>query len=173
MYRHLWRHAVNTLVGIGCSLALPGGLLAQPAQAEMLVHHDLPYAAALVIAQTSVESCAAEGYAVSAVVVDRDGETIVAIRADNAGPHTMENARRKAYTAMSFKVSTTEYAKRFADNNPVVRQQVTLPNVIAIPGGLPIKVGNEIVGGAGASGSPGVDEPCVQAGLDKVADLLK
>ena len=26
---------------------------------------------------------------------------------------------------------------------------------------------------AGASGSPGVDEPCVQAGLDKVADQLK
>ena len=46
----------------------------------------------------------------------------------------------------------------------------TLPNVIAIDGGLPIKVGNDIIGGAGASGSPGVDEPCVQAGLDKVAD---
>jgi len=27
----------------------------------------------------------------------------------------------------------------------VVRQQVTLPNVIAIPGGLPIKVGDDIV----------------------------
>ena len=28
-------------------------------------------------------------------------------------------------------------------------------------------------GGAGLSGTPGVDEPCVQAGLDKVADQLK
>jgi uncharacterized protein GlcG (DUF336 family) len=55
----------------------------------------------------------------------------------------------------------------------VVHQQVTLPNIIAIPGGLPIKLGDEVVGGAGASGSPGVDEPCVQAGLDKVADKLK
>lgn len=88
-------------------------------------------------------------------------------------PHTLENARRKAYTALSFRVSTTDYAKRFADNNPVVRQQVTLPNVIAIPGGLPIKVGDEVVGGAGASGSPGVDEPCVQAGLDKAAEQLR
>ena len=149
------------------------GLLASPAQAELLVHHDLPYAVAVTIAQGAVESCAAKGYAESAVVVDRDGETIVAIRGDNAGPHTMENARRKAYTAMSFCVSTTEYAKRFADNNPVVRQQVTLPNVIAIPGGLPIKLGDEIIGGVGASGSPGVDEPCVQAGLDKVVDQLK
>jgi len=148
-------------------------VLVGPAQAEMLVHHDLPYAVALTIAQAAVESCTAKGYPESAVVVDRDGETIVAIRGDNAAPHTMENARRKAYTAMSFQTSTTEYAKRYADNNPVVRQQVTLPNVIAIPGGLPIKVGKEVVGGVGASGSPGVDEPCVQAGLDKVADQLK
>jgi uncharacterized protein GlcG (DUF336 family) len=159
--------------GIGSAALLLGGALAGPALAELLVHRDLPYAAALTVAQGALESCAAKGYAVSAVVVNRDGETIVAIRGDNAGPHTMENARRKAYTAMSFRVSTTEYAKRFADNNPVVRQQVTLPSVIAIPGGLPIKAGDEIIGGVGASGSPGVDELCVQAGLDKVADQLK
>jgi len=143
------------------------------ARAELLTHHDLSYDIALTIAKGAVESCAAKGYPESAVVVDRDGETIVSIRGDNAAPHTVENARRKAYTAMSFRTPTSEYAKRFADNNPVVRQQVTLPNVIAIPGGLPIKLGEEVVGGIGASGSPGVDEPCVQAGLDKVADQLK
>jgi uncharacterized protein GlcG (DUF336 family) len=46
--------------------------------------------------------------------------------------------------------------------------------VIAIPGGLPIKVGDDVVGGAGVSGSPGCnDEVCLQAGLDKTKDLLK
>jgi uncharacterized protein GlcG (DUF336 family) len=145
----------------------------QPARADLPMHRDLPYAVSLAIAQAAVESCASKGYAESAVVVDRDGETIVAIRGDNAAPPTMENARRKAYTALSFRTSTTEYAKRFADNNPVVRQQVTLPSVIAIPGGLPIKAGDDIVGGVGASGSPGVDEACVQAGLDKVGDQLR
>jgi uncharacterized protein GlcG (DUF336 family) len=156
-------------LGIGVGFAVLGG----PARAELPVHHDLPAAAAVTIAQGTLESCAAKGYAVSVVVVDHDGETIVAVRGDNAAPHTMENARRKAYTAMTFKASTTEYSKRYTDNNPVVRQQVTLPGVIAIPGGLPIKVGNEVIGGVGASGSPGVDEPCVQAGLDKAADQLK
>src|ERR1700681_151504 len=72
-----------------------------------------------------------------------------------------------------FRTSTAAYAKKFADNNPVVRQQVTLPNVIAIPGGVPIKVGDNVIGGVGLSGSPGVDEPCVLAGLEKVADQLK
>jgi uncharacterized protein GlcG (DUF336 family) len=154
----------------GVSLVL---VLAAPAGAQLLSHKDLSYEIAKTIAETAIESCKAHGYDVSAVVVDRGGDTIVALRGNNASPHTMENARRKAYTARSFLQSTAAYAKRFADNDPVVRQQVTLPNVIAIPGGLPIKVGEEVIGGAGVSGSPGVDEPCVQAGLDKVADQLK
>jgi uncharacterized protein GlcG (DUF336 family) len=147
--------------------------LAASAHAQLLTHHDLSYPMARTIAEAAIESCGAEGYAVSAVVVDRDGDTIVAMRADNAGPHTMENARRKAYTALSFRTATSAYAKRYADNNPVVHQQVTLPNVIAIPGGLPVKVGDDVIAGVGVSGSPGVDEPCVQAGLDKVADQLR
>jgi uncharacterized protein GlcG (DUF336 family) len=149
------------------------GISVPLAHAQLLTHRDLSYAMAKTIAETAIDSCGAKGYAVSAVVVGRDGEVIVAMRADNAGPHTMENARRKAYTARSFRTATSEYAKRYADNNPVVHQQVTLPNVIAIPGGLPVKVGNEVIAGVGVSGSPGVDEPCVQAGLDKVADQLK
>jgi len=154
------------LIVVACGLGLP-------ASAQLLARKDLSLAIAKTIAETAMASCAAQGYAVSVVVVDRAGDTLVALRGDNAGPHTLENARRKAYTARSFRQSTTAYAKKFESNDPVVRQQVTLPNVIAIPGGLPIKVGDDFIGGAGLSGTPGVDEPCVQAGLDKVADQLK
>jgi uncharacterized protein GlcG (DUF336 family) len=158
----------RTLVGLGLASAL-----ALPAQAQLLTHKDLSLAMATTIAQTALERCTAQGYGCSVVVVDRAGETIVALRSDTASPHTMENARRKAYTARTFKMSTTDYARRFADNNPVTRQQVTLPSVIAIPGGLPIRAGDEVIGGVGLSGTPGVDEPCVQAGIEKVADQLK
>ena len=157
-------------------IALCLAAFALPAQAQLLTHKDLSLAMATTIAQTAVDMCTAQsygGYGVSMVVVDRAGNTIVALCSDKAGPHTMENARRKAYTALTFRTSTAEYAKRYADNNPVVHQQVTLPNVIAIPGGLPIKAGDEVIGGAGLSGTPGKDEPCVQAGIDKVADQLK
>src|ERR1700734_730575 len=156
------------LIGLGLA-----GLIAVPAQAQLLTHKDLSLAIAATIAQTAMEKCTAEGYGISVVVVDRAGDTIVALRGDKAGPHTMENARRKAYTARTFRIATSDYAVKYAENDPVVRQQVTLPNVIAIPGGLPIKAGDEVIGGAGLSGTPGVDEPCVQAGLDKVADQLK
>ena len=69
-----------------------------------------------------IAACAAKGYPESAVVVDRDGATIVAMRGDQAAPHTVENARRKAYTAMTFRQPTAEYAKKLQDPNSVVRQ---------------------------------------------------
>jgi len=105
-------------------LALVGAMsaVAPLAHAQLLTHRDLSYSMAKTSAETAIDSCSAKGYAVSAVVVDRAGDVIVAMRADNAGPHTMENARRKAYTARSFRTSTTAYAKRFADNDPVARQ---------------------------------------------------
>jgi uncharacterized protein GlcG (DUF336 family) len=161
------------LVSLVVAPLVAAGALAAPASAQLLARKDLSVAIAKTIAETALASCVEKGFACSVVIVDRAGDTLVALRGDNAGPHTLENARRKAYTARSFRQSTTEYAKKFADNDPVVRQQVTLPNVIAIPGGLPIKLGNDVIGGAGVSGTPGVDEPCVQAGLDKVADQLK
>jgi uncharacterized protein GlcG (DUF336 family) len=155
--------------------AIAGALAAAaaPAGAQLLVHKDLSYDIAKTIAEGAIAACTAKGYATSAVVVDRDGETLIAMRADNASPHTMENARRKAYTARSFKQTTAEYAKKLNDGNPVIRQQVTLPSVIAIPGGVPIKAGDEVIGGVGLSGSPGVDDDCVNAGLDLVKDRLK
>ncbi|HLH89732.1 MAG TPA: heme-binding protein [Xanthobacteraceae bacterium] len=147
-------------------------MLAAPAQAQLITHKDLSYAMALTIATGALDDCKAKGYAVSVVVVDRDGINMVALRADGAGPHTMENARRKAYTALTFKMTTEAFAKAL-ETNPARRPQTTLPGVISIPGGVPVKVGDEVIAGVGLSGSPGVDEPCVRAGLAKVEDQLK
>jgi uncharacterized protein GlcG (DUF336 family) len=149
------------------------GLCTAPAGAALIMHRDLSLDIAKTIAETAVAACAAKTYAVSAVVVNRDGDTIVAMHGDEASPHTMENARRKAYTATTFKQPTAEYAKKLQDPTSVAHQQVTLPNVIAIPGGQPIKAGNQVIGGVGVSGSPGVDDECVNAGLEKVKDQLQ
>jgi uncharacterized protein GlcG (DUF336 family) len=153
-------------LALACTGAIPAG-------AALIMHKDLSLDVAKTIAEGAVAACAAKGYPVSAVVVNRDSDTIVAMHGDEASPHTMENARRKAYTAMSFKQPTAEYAKKLQDPTSVAHQQVTLPNVIAIPGGQPIKVGNQVIGGVGVSGSPGVDDDCVNAGLGKVKDQLQ
>jgi uncharacterized protein GlcG (DUF336 family) len=100
------------------------------------------------------------------------GNTIVSLKGDNSGAHTVENARRKAYTAMTFKMTTEAFLQEMK-TRPVRREQTTLPNVIAINGGAPIKVGNDVIAGVGLSGSPGVDEECVNAGIEKVSQSLQ
>jgi uncharacterized protein GlcG (DUF336 family) len=158
-----------TLTAIACALVATTA----PAGAALIMRKDLSHDMALTIAEGALQACLAKGYATSAVVVDRDGETLVAMRGDGAGMHTLENARRKAYTANTFKMPTSEYAKKLQDPNSVAHQQVTLPSIIAIDGGVPIKVGNDVIGAAGVSGSPGVDSECVNAGIDKVKDQLQ
>jgi uncharacterized protein GlcG (DUF336 family) len=159
-----------------CSPAVLGcvaSLLASPAGAELLNHKDLSASVAITIAQTAIETCKANGYAVSATVVGRNGEVIVQVRGDNTGPHAFENSLRKAYTANTFRAPSSVAADRLkADPTfPLIH----LNNIIANQGGLPIKVGSEVIGGAGVSGAPGgdKDEACVKAALDKVADQLK
>jgi uncharacterized protein GlcG (DUF336 family) len=164
---HTMSAATNSLVLVALACAIVA-----PANAQLIQRKDLSYATALTIAENALEDCKAKGYPVSVVVVDRAGQTIVALRADNSGPHTMENARRKAYTAMTFRMTTEDFAKRM-ETEPVRRQQATLPGVIGIPGGVPLKVGNDTIGGVGLSGSPGVDEPCVMAGIAKAKDQLQ
>jgi uncharacterized protein GlcG (DUF336 family) len=151
-----------------CTLAAP-----LPAGAALIMQKALSHDIAMTIAEGAIQTCLAKGYGTSAVVVDRDGETLVAMRGDGASVHTLENARRKAYTAMTFKRTSAEFAKEYNDGNPVRRAQATLPNIIANGGGVPIKVGNEVIGGVGVSGSPGVDEECVNGGLDKVKGQLQ
>ncbi len=153
------------------TLAALASAIALPASAQ-LQRKVVSYPVAKTIAEAALDDCKNRGYAVSVVVVDQGGNTVVALRADNASVHTMENARRKAYTAMTFKMTTEDFIKDMA-KRPVRREQTTLPNVIAIGGGVPLKIGNDVIGGVGLSGSPGVDEPCVMAGINKVADQLK
>jgi uncharacterized protein GlcG (DUF336 family) len=148
-------------------------VFAASANAALIMHKDLSFSLAKTIAEEAIAACEAKGYPTSAVVVDRDGETMVAMHYDGAGISTLETARRKAYTAVAYKQTTAEYAKKLEDPNSVAHQQVTLPSIIAIPGGVPIKVGDEIIGAVGVSGSPGVDEDCVNAALDKVKDQLQ
>ena len=154
-------------------VTLCAGTLVVPAQAQLLQHKDLTAAIAMEIASTALSTCKANGYNVSVTVVGRSGEIILQVRGDDANPHTVENSMRKAYTARTTRSPSGALVDRVkADPNLGL---IHLTNVIAIQGALPIKVGDDVIGAAGASGAPGgeKDEACVKAGLEKVADQLK
>jgi uncharacterized protein GlcG (DUF336 family) len=147
--------------------------LATPASAQLLSHKDLTASIAITIAQTAIETCKTNGYAVSVTVVGRNGEVILQVRGDNTGPHTFENSFRKAYTARTIRSPSGVLVDRLKADPTL--GLIHLTNVIANQGALPIKVGDDVIGAAGASGAPGgeKDEACVKAGIDKVADQLK
>ena len=162
-----------TFVKMAIIAASAGFALLAPAQADLLVEKNLPAAAALTIANSAYESCAAQGYRVSVHVVGREGQVLAALRGDGASPHTYENSFRKAYTARTFRKSSGEFAQQVKENPNT--PQVHLANVIAAQGALPIKVGDEVIGAVGVSGAPGgeKDEACSKAGIDKIASELK
>jgi len=163
---------MSTKSTIYCALMI-GCFSSAPASAELLTRKDLSASIAVTIAQTAIEVCKTNGYAVSATVVGRNGEILVQIRGDNTGPHTFENSFRKAYTARTFRSPSGALVDRLKADPTL--GLIHLTNVIANQGALPIKVGEDVIGAAGASGAPGgeKDEACVKAGIEKVADQLK
>ncbi len=126
------------------------------------------------IAQAALTKCRADGNHVSVTVVDRDGLVKIAFRDDGAGPHTIVTSRRKAFTSLTFKQPSGQWAHRVL-TNPAIAGLKDTSGTIALGGGLPIKAGDQVIGAIGVSGSPGADkdEACANAGLVAVADRLK
>ena len=146
--------------------------LSSPASAQVLTQKNVSLAMAQTIANAAFVQCQSMGFKVAVAVVDRGGQTIVMLRGDGAGLHTPEGAERKAYTARTFSQPSAAFAKRLEDRPDTVGSR-HYSRVLSLAGGLPIKVANEVIGAVGVSGSPGKDDVCSQAGLDKVADQLK
>lgn len=126
------------------------------------------------IAAASVAACAANGYAVAATVVDRAGTVRAVQRADNAGPHTLGASLQKAFTSASAK-NNTQAMMEVSQKNPGAANLGDIPGFLMLGGGVPVKVGNEVIGAVGIGGAPAgnLDEQCAVAALDKVKDLLK
>ena len=140
------------------------------AYGQLITHRDLSLKMALAIATGALEVC---GDTTSIAVVDRAGRVRVLLEGDNASPHNAELARRKAYTARTFRTPSAEWAKRTETTNVGQRE---LTDVIPLGGGMPIKVGEDTVGGVGLSGAVGgqpMEEKCADAGIVKVAEHLK
>ena len=138
----------------------------------VVTQKNISLAMAQTIANGAMDKCKEMGYRVSVAVVDREGLPVVMLRGDGAGLHTPEGADRKAYTARTFRAPSADFAKRLA-TDPSVAGQREYTRVLALAGGLPIKVGDDVIGAIGVSGSPGKDDDCSQAGIDKVANQLK
>jgi uncharacterized protein GlcG (DUF336 family) len=158
-------HALKVLAGIGVAAALSG-------QSGLVMQRNLSLGMAKTIAEATIAACKEKGYSTAAAVVDRAGQVMVVLRDEQASGQTAEMARRKAYTARMFRSTTLEFQKRTTD--PKYAAQRDVADILALGGGVPILIGNEVIGGVGSSGSSQEqDDACAKAGVAKVADLLK
>ena len=163
----------RTFVALALLFALGCGPSAN-AQAP-LIEKNVSMRMALMILEGTIEQCTKDGFKVSVVVVDRSGNVAASVRGDGTKPHMLEFARLKAYTASTNpRGQTTQEFKRLTDA-PERAYLKQIPNVVAVGGGVPIKIGREIIGAVGVSGAPGgeLDEVCANAGIATVAESLK
>ncbi|MEM5789354.1 MAG: heme-binding protein, partial [Syntrophobacteraceae bacterium] len=120
---------------------------------DVLTESQVSLALAQEAARAAVEQCRADGFQVTAAVVDRAGNLKALIRDDGAGPLSVDSARRKAFTSSLFRSSTSALVARAADPAAANLQNIT-DGLLFLGGGLPITVGGEVVGGIGVGGAP-------------------
>ncbi|MFF2957872.1 heme-binding protein [Streptomyces sp. NPDC057963] len=127
----------------------------------------LTAAAATRAAQATLEAARKENQRVSVAVVDRNGNTVVTLRGDGAGPQAYESAVKKAYTAVSWNAPTSELAKRL-EQAPNLKD---VPGTLFLAGGAPVQVKGAPVAGIGVAGAPSgdLDEKFANAGVAALA----
>ena len=147
------------------------GIVAATGQG-LVVQRNLSLPMAKTIAEAALAECKDKGFSTAVAVVDRAGQVLVILRDEQATAQQAEMARRKAYTARMFRMPTLDFQKRTAD--PKYAAQRDVADILALGGGVPIQIGNDIIGGVGSSGSSQEqDDACARAGVAKVANLLK
>ncbi|WP_320784374.1 heme-binding protein [Streptomyces sp. CRN 30] len=118
--------------------------------------------AAAKAAQAALDAAERENQKVTVAVVDRNGNTVVTLRGDGAGPQSYESAERKAYTAVSWNAPTSELVKRL-ESAPNLKD---IPGTLFLAGGVPVTAKDAPVAGIGVAGAPSgdLDEKFARAG---------
>ncbi|EFO0323088.1 GlcG/HbpS family heme-binding protein [Escherichia albertii] len=118
---------------------------------------------------SALKICHSENKTGVVAVVDKGGNLVALQRDDNVGPHNTQAAQKKAYTALSTKSDTRELAKKAA-SNPETQNLNTVPQLLLLGGGGPVKSGNMVIGAIGVAGmgGPADDQHCAQEAIKEV-----
>ncbi|MGA5197531.1 GlcG/HbpS family heme-binding protein [Streptomyces exfoliatus] len=151
--------------------AAPAAVMAAAANGNLQQSTHLTIEAATKAAQATLDAAEKENQRVSVAVVDRNGNTLVTLRGDGAGPQSYESAVKKAFTAVSWNAPTSELVKRLT-NAPTLKD---IPGTLFLAGGAPVATGNHQgapIAGIGVAGAPSgdLDEKFAQAGVAALAN---
>jgi len=164
---------MNTILKLIVSLSIfvSTEVLADTDMPDVITVKKMSMELAATIADKAVKTCRNDGYQVTAVVVDRNGEAQVMMRDVHASRFTMQLAEGKANAVILGGVSSGEIRENRQDIRPELNH---VNGVLIMQGGLPIRAAGSLIGAVGVSGAPGgdKDEVCAQKALDAVQDRL-
>ena len=144
-------HYATGLTGALTAMSIAAMFAAPTTRAQgVVMQRNLSLPLAKTIAEATLAECKSKGFNTAAAVVDRAGQLLVLLRDELATAQQAEMARRKAYTARMFRISTIEFQKRTAGDSPMAAQR-DLPDILALGGGVPIQVGNDTIGAVGSA----------------------
>lgn len=149
---------------LGLSLASAG---AMAASAKPLKQHDMSLQLANQLIEATLQACHADNRTAVVAVVDRGGRLVALQRDDNIGPHNTVAAQRKAFTSLSTKTASRKLSD-IARNNPESENLNTVQELLLLGGGVPVHMGDEVIGAIGVAGAGGsaIDEGCALSALE-------
>lgn len=159
---------IRNIVGGMTVLAASIAAFSPSTAADLLIRRRLPSDAAARAVGAAMRACEANGFAVSAAVVDIDGGLQVVIRGDHAGIQTVQSAVDKATTSAVYGIDSSVWVDRAAKGEEISPLLNQLPHLILARGGVVIRIGDEVLGGIAVGGAPGgqIDEKCARVGAD-------
>ena len=157
-----------------CGFLLLVSVHAFAAQPAPLQQSNMSLNLANALVEAAMSACHAQGRSAVAAVIDRGGHLLSLQRDDSVGPHNTDAAVKKAFTALSSKTPSRIFAEN-ARNNPESNNLNTIDSLLLIGGGVPVKVGAEVIGAIGVGGAGGsvIDESCALQAIDKVLGAAK
>ena len=124
-------------------------------------------------AKAIVDAC--KGYHVGVSVIDAAGTPKLYYIPDGTDGSHAYTGFRKAYTALTFKMPTSQVGALTKTDPAVVARIKADTNLLTFAGGLVLKAGDEVIGALGVSGAEpsAKDEECGLVGINRIKDRLR
>lgn len=108
--------------------------------------------AAKALAEAAVAEAQERGMAIGVCVADVEGAPVALLRMDGVGAPIADFCREKAYTAAVTGVATRDFHAHMASSPSLQMGMTGRPGFLVWGGGLPLRDGDETIGGIGISG---------------------
>lgn len=146
-----------------CVLLLAVFAMQASAQERPPYGPDISIEMAKKIAAGTVAECQSNKWNVAVAVVNTHGSLVYFERMNDTQSASAKIAMDKASAAAMYRRPTRAWVDAIAKGGPAV---MTLPGVVASPGGVPIFSSGRVIGAVGVSGVTGdQDEQCAKAGI--------